>query len=75
MHKTIRKAIIIVKDEEQEEEEIKDGGGKLIRAEVLVDLLDGSKVLDGGSGRFNERCAGLSWLARNLRVSRHDLFC
>jgi hypothetical protein len=39
---------------------------------VLVDLVDGSKVLDGGGGHFKEGRAGLSRLAGNLWVSGHD---
>jgi hypothetical protein len=37
-----------------------------------VDLVDGSEVLDGGGGRFEEGRSGLSRLAGNLWVSGHD---
>lgn len=46
---------------------------------MLVDLVDRSKALDGGSGRLKEGRASLGWLAWNLWVStRHGLllqFC
>lgn len=37
-----------------------------------MDLVDGSEVLDGGSGLFKEGRAGLSRLAGNLWLSGHD---
>lgn len=38
-----------------------------------MDVFDWSKALDGGSGRFDEGRACLSWLAWDLWMTRHDL--